>query len=208
MYEFLFFWLNFSYYINLNPFKKWTGRLFCHGRWPRTAFSRMRFGQSSYHSLWQILRSSKRVIKLIFFLRFKQLIIFWFLIRFAYIEFADKDSVQTAMALDDSLFKGRLIKVNPKRTNRPGLSSTNRARGGRGSAAGRGGRGGFGAGGRGAPWMGPFRPTRRPGRYGLKIYFKWFFSSLLIELLIYIQRSRCVVLSAVLVLTSFSRQIW
>ena len=31
---------------------------------------------------------------------------------FAYVEFADKDAVQTAMALDDSLFKGRQIKVN------------------------------------------------------------------------------------------------
>lgn len=49
--------------------------------------------------------------------------------RFAYIEFAEKDSVQTAMALDDSLFKGRIIKVNPKRTNRPGISTTNRGRG-------------------------------------------------------------------------------
>uniref|UniRef100_A0A915I0J5 RRM domain-containing protein n=1 Tax=Romanomermis culicivorax TaxID=13658 RepID=A0A915I0J5_ROMCU len=29
---------------------------------------------------------------------------------FAYIEFADKDSVQTAIALDDSLFRGRQIK--------------------------------------------------------------------------------------------------
>jgi len=61
---------------------------------------------------------------------------------FAYIEFADKDSVQTATALDESLFKGRQIKVTPKRTNRPGLSSTNR---GRGAMRGRGGRGrGFG----------------------------------------------------------------
>ena len=52
---------------------------------------------------------------------------------FAYIEFADKDSVQIAVALDDSLFKGRQIKVCPKRTNRPGISSTNRPpRGGRG----------------------------------------------------------------------------
>lgn len=32
--------------------------------------------------------------------------------RFAYIEFADKDSVTTAQALDESLFKGRQIKVN------------------------------------------------------------------------------------------------
>merc|ERR550517_7410 len=45
---------------------------------------------------------------------------------FAYVEFTDKDSVQTAMALDDSLFRGRQIKVMPKRTNKPGLSSTNR----------------------------------------------------------------------------------
>ncbi|KAL1132361.1 hypothetical protein AAG570_010317 [Ranatra chinensis] len=52
---------------------------------------------------------------------------------FAYIEFADKDSVQTAMAMDESLFRGRQIKVVPKRTNRPGLSITNRGffRGGR-----------------------------------------------------------------------------
>jgi len=45
---------------------------------------------------------------------------------FAYIEFADKDAVQTAEALDDSLFKGRQIKVSVKRTNRPGISTTNR----------------------------------------------------------------------------------
>lgn len=31
---------------------------------------------------------------------------------FAYIEFADKDSVQTAMAMDESLFRGRQIKVH------------------------------------------------------------------------------------------------
>ncbi|XP_045502079.1 polyadenylate-binding protein 2 isoform X1 [Colias croceus] len=52
---------------------------------------------------------------------------------FAYIEFGDKDSVQTAMAMDESLFRGRQIKVMPKRTNKPGLSSTNRPpRGSRG----------------------------------------------------------------------------
>ncbi|KAK2162183.1 hypothetical protein LSH36_102g04062 [Paralvinella palmiformis] len=45
---------------------------------------------------------------------------------FAYIEFADKDSVDTAMALDSSFFRGRQIKVTCKRTNRPGISSTNR----------------------------------------------------------------------------------
>lgn len=31
---------------------------------------------------------------------------------FAYIEFAEKDSVQTAMAMDESLFRGRQIKVS------------------------------------------------------------------------------------------------
>jgi len=34
---------------------------------------------------------------------------------FAYIEFSDKESVQTAMALDESLFRGRQIKVTCKR---------------------------------------------------------------------------------------------
>lgn len=72
---------------------------------------------------------------------------------FAYIEFADKDSVETATALDDSLFKGRQIKVGPKRTNRPGVSSTNRGRGARG-------RGGFRGGFRG---YGGFRPFRGRG---------------------------------------------
>lgn len=50
---------------------------------------------------------------------------------FAYVEFTDKDSIQTAQALDDSLFRGRQIKVIPKRTNRPGITSTNRAPRGR-----------------------------------------------------------------------------
>ncbi|RUS85043.1 hypothetical protein EGW08_007180 [Elysia chlorotica] len=77
---------------------------------------------------------------------------------FAYVEFADKDSVVTAMALDDSLFRGRQIKVVPKRTNRPGISTTNRRP--------RGGRGARGA--RGSPYyQGGFQPRgRRPfGRY-------------------------------------------
>lgn len=66
---------------------------------------------------------------------------------FAYVEFTDKDSVSTAMALDESLFRGRQIKVMPKRTNKPGLSTTNRfprSRGGRGGRGGYRGRGGGG----------------------------------------------------------------
>merc|ERR1712179_791631 len=66
---------------------------------------------------------------------------------FAYVEFTDKDSVDTAMALDDSLFRGRQIKVMPKRTNKPGISSSNRPPRGRGGFRARGGRGrGFGGG--------------------------------------------------------------
>lgn len=34
---------------------------------------------------------------------------------FAYIEFGDRDSVQTAMAMDESLFRGRQIKVSGKK---------------------------------------------------------------------------------------------
>jgi len=76
---------------------------------------------------------------------------------FAYIEFADKDSVETATALDESLFKGRQIRVSAKRTNRPGISSTNRPPRGRGTR-----RGAYM--GRSAPWFG--RPMRRPRRGG------------------------------------------
>ncbi|XP_076275120.1 polyadenylate-binding protein 2-like [Rhynchophorus ferrugineus] len=45
---------------------------------------------------------------------------------FAYVEFADRDSAQTAMTMDGTLFRGRSIKVMAKRTNRPGISTTNR----------------------------------------------------------------------------------
>ncbi|XP_005098989.1 polyadenylate-binding protein 2-B [Aplysia californica] len=81
---------------------------------------------------------------------------------FAYIEFADKDSVITAMALDESLFRGRQIKVVPKRTNRPGISSTNRRPRGRGVS--RGGRG---------QYYGGFTPRgRRPyGRFRRAAYY-------------------------------------
>merc|ERR1712012_285350 len=65
---------------------------------------------------------------------------------FAYVEFTDKDSVQTAMALDDSLFRGRQIKVMPKRTNKPGITSTNRPPRGRGFRGGRARGRGFGGG--------------------------------------------------------------
>ncbi|XP_017782411.1 PREDICTED: polyadenylate-binding protein 2-B-like [Nicrophorus vespilloides] len=45
---------------------------------------------------------------------------------FAYIEFSEPSSVDLAMSLDQSLLRGRHIKVVPKRTNKPGFSTTNR----------------------------------------------------------------------------------
>uniref|UniRef100_A0A0K0DKI0 RRM domain-containing protein n=1 Tax=Angiostrongylus cantonensis TaxID=6313 RepID=A0A0K0DKI0_ANGCA len=51
---------------------------------------------------------------------------------FAYAEFADKEGMQMALAMSDSLLKGRQIKVMEKRTNRPGISTTNRPPRGRG----------------------------------------------------------------------------
>lgn len=69
---------------------------------------------------------------------------------FAYVEFETKEGMQNALAMDDSLFRGRQIKVSElqtfhvfltpeslsnksfqvvaKRTNRPGISTTNRGR--------------------------------------------------------------------------------
>ncbi|XP_047644893.1 embryonic polyadenylate-binding protein 2 isoform X1 [Phacochoerus africanus] len=45
---------------------------------------------------------------------------------YAYIEFATESSAQAAVELDNSVFRGRVIKVLPKRTNFPGISSTDR----------------------------------------------------------------------------------
>ncbi|XP_046401748.1 uncharacterized protein LOC124167777 [Ischnura elegans] len=78
---------------------------------------------------------------------------------FAYIEFADRESLQTAMAMDDSLFRGRQIKVMPKRTNRPGLSKTDRPPRGR-----------FRTRARGSSYFG-YRPTKRPSRIRHSSYY-------------------------------------
>lgn len=53
---------------------------------------------------------------------------------FAYIEFAEEASVKNAEALNESLFRNRLLKVTPKRTNVPGFSQRG-GRGGRGRGA-------------------------------------------------------------------------
>ena len=61
---------------------------------------------------------------------------------FAYIEFSAKEHVETALAMNETLFRGRQIKVSAKRTNRPGISTTNRfPRGLRGRGRGGPGRG-------------------------------------------------------------------
>lgn len=60
---------------------------------------------------------------------------------YAYVEFTEPNLVAQALVLNESVFKGRNIKVVPKRTNLPGMSS-GRGRG-RGGPRG-GGRGYFG----------------------------------------------------------------
>ncbi|TRY62136.1 hypothetical protein TCAL_06250 [Tigriopus californicus] len=83
---------------------------------------------------------------------------------FAYVEFTDKDSVGTAMVLDDSLFRGRQIKVMPKRTNKPGITNSHRPP--------RGGRGGFRGGSRGGyRGRGGFGAMRRPRYRGRGAFF-------------------------------------
>ncbi|KAI0386686.1 RNA-binding domain-containing protein [Hypomontagnella monticulosa] len=88
---------------------------------------------------------------------------------YAYVEFTEPSLVAQALVLNDSVLKGRNIKVTPKRTNIPGMSrGRGRGRGGfggpgRGFYGGRGGgyapRGGFYRGGyRGRARGGGFAP--------------------------------------------------
>lgn len=63
---------------------------------------------------------------------------------YAYIEFAEKDAVQNSLHMNDQQFKGRVIKVVPKRTNLPGFKF-----GGKGYGKGKGYGGGKGKWGRG-----------------------------------------------------------
>ncbi|OAA79697.1 RNP domain-containing protein [Akanthomyces lecanii RCEF 1005] len=69
---------------------------------------------------------------------------------YAYVEFTEPSLVAQALVLNESVFKGRNIKVTPKRTNVPGMGR------GRGRGGFRGGRGGFGRGG-GFPPRGGYR---------------------------------------------------
>ncbi|TDZ35873.1 Polyadenylate-binding protein 2 [Colletotrichum spinosum] len=80
---------------------------------------------------------------------------------FAYVEFTEPSIVAQALVLNESVLKGRNIKVTPKRTNIPGMS---RGRG-RGGSRGRGGfgRGGFFPRGGGGGYRGGYRGRGRGG---------------------------------------------
>ncbi|POS87665.1 putative polyadenylate-binding protein 2 protein [Erysiphe pulchra] len=78
---------------------------------------------------------------------------------YAYVEFSEPSFVAQALVLNESVFKGRNLKVVPKRTNVPGMT---RGRG-RGGFRGRGyaGRGGYIP--RGGGYRGGFRGVRGRG---------------------------------------------
>lgn len=87
--------------------------------------------------------------------------------RYAYVEFTEPSLVGQALVLNDSILKGRNIKVNPKRTNIPGMTR-GRGRGGRGGAP--GGRGFFGGRGGYVPRGGYRGGYRGRGRGGFNPY--------------------------------------
>jgi polyadenylate-binding protein 2 len=76
---------------------------------------------------------------------------------YAYVEFTEPSLVAQALVLNESVFKGRNIKVTPKRTNVPGMSR------GRGRGGFRGGRGFHGRGSfpRGGGYRGGYRGRGR-----------------------------------------------
>jgi len=78
---------------------------------------------------------------------------------YAYVEFSEPAFVAQALVLNESVFKGRNLKVDPKRTNVPGMTrgGRGRGRGGRGSFGGRGG--GFPP--RGGAYRGAYRGRAR-----------------------------------------------
>ncbi|GJN88758.1 hypothetical protein Rhopal_001726-T1 [Rhodotorula paludigena] len=76
---------------------------------------------------------------------------------YAYVEFAEPSLVQNAMLLNESMFRGRQLKVSPKRTNVPGFN-------GRGRGRGRGGRGGYRGGYQGYGGYSPYPRGRGRGR--------------------------------------------
>ncbi|KAG0210175.1 cytoplasmic RNA-binding protein [Mortierella sp. GBA30] len=96
---------------------------------------------------------------------------------YAYVEFADASSVANAMVMNESLFRARLIKVTPKRTNVPGMAARGRGRGRgayRGGFAGHGAYGGYGQPpmyGAPPPYGGGYRGRGGRGRGGRGGYY-------------------------------------
>ncbi|KAI1486088.1 hypothetical protein F5X96DRAFT_271056 [Biscogniauxia mediterranea] len=86
---------------------------------------------------------------------------------YAYVEFTEPSLVAQALVLNDSVLKGRNIKVTPKRTNIPGMS---RGRGGRGRGGFGGGRGFYGGRGGFVPRGGYRGGYRGRGRGGYTPY--------------------------------------
>ncbi|KAI0601504.1 hypothetical protein F4775DRAFT_399119 [Biscogniauxia sp. FL1348] len=86
---------------------------------------------------------------------------------YAYVEFTEPSLVAQALVLNDSVLKGRNIKVTPKRTNIPGMS---RGRGGRGRGGFAGGRGFYGGRGGFVPRGGYRGGYRGRGRGGYTPY--------------------------------------
>ena len=70
----------------------------------------MRHHQPHYNTLRQIYRSPQRVNSLVHLVIFSRRLILR-THRFAYVEFAEPEFIDPALALDNSLFHGRLIKV-------------------------------------------------------------------------------------------------
>ncbi|POY74349.1 hypothetical protein BMF94_2543 [Rhodotorula taiwanensis] len=62
---------------------------------------------------------------------------------YAYVEFAEPSLVQNAVLLNESMFRGRQLKVTPKRTNVPGFNQRGRGRGRGGYRGGYQSRGGY-----------------------------------------------------------------
>ena len=83
---------------------------------------------------------------------------------YAYIEFAEPENVEAAVALNESEFKGRQLKVTAKRTNVHGFGGRGKGKGG-----GKGGGKGFGKGkgyGKGKGGYKGYQPMWRPKQYG------------------------------------------
>jgi polyadenylate-binding protein 2 len=88
---------------------------------------------------------------------------------YAYIEFAEPEAVEAAVALNESEFKGRQLKVTAKRTNVHGFGKGGRAGGKGGGKGGKGGKGKGGGWGKGygkGGYKGGYQPYYRPRSRG------------------------------------------